>query len=571
MTETTLTSPGLAPGVLPAPRADGGALRPAGGWLLVFRVASALVLLVGGAAIHLRAPSSVQMPSAALFYGSLAGAFILSLVIATWLRARPRAAPGVLGDLQLLTDLVVTTLVVYATGGQDSLLTFLYPLNTLFAAALVSRPAGYGVAATGAATYAVMVALMVVGILPRPDEPGVPFDREAVSVLTATVGANVLVAMLGGQLSEQVRASGERLDRARTDLAALQSLNTAVVTSLPSGLLSVNRAGLVQALNPAALATLGITAPAAEGLSVGRLLPELGAMPWDGRELRYQHPDGRVRQLAVAATPLQGDAAAGGAVVVIQDVTEQRRLEAAVARSERLATVGQFAAGLAHELRNPLGSMIGCVELLQQGASQDGDQARLLSIIHREAERLAGLVHAFLLYARPQPPQPERLDAAALLREVAEDFERDPGCGVCVQVDAPDTLPLRADGAQLRGVLWNLLRNAAEASPQGGTLRLRAEPATLRAAEAVTFTVRDDGPGVPPEDAAKLFEPFFTTRPGGTGLGLAIVHRVVEAHGGLVGLQQAGGPGAVFYVTLPAQPPAPAPEPPGAPAGEGAH
>ncbi|MEW5853605.1 MAG: ATP-binding protein [Myxococcota bacterium] len=533
---------------------------PHGQWLLLFRIASSLVLLVGGAVLHLRAPAALRLPPTLLFYGSLAGAFIFSLVVAGLLRVRSRLDPGILGYLQLLADVAFTTALVYATGGQDSVLTFLYPLNTLYAAALVSRTAGYTVAAVNSGAFAALAAMQVSGLLQRIDEPGGPFDREALSMVTATAGANFLVAMMGGQLSEQLRRSGETLQRTRLDLRALQSLQSAMVQSLPSGLLSVNAAGVVQLINPAAARILGLTEGQALWRPLHEMLPPMSAdrLP-DQRaegEFRYPHPDGSTRQIAFAVSPLpMPDGARTGAVVVLQDVTEQRRLEAAIALQSRLATVGQFAAGLAHELRNPLGSMIGCVELLKQGDSRSGDEQRLLNIVHREAERLARLVQDFLHYARPHPPQLAAVDLDEMLREVTEDFARDPGLNtVSIRTQGQRGLKVQADSGQLRQVLWNLLRNAAQASPAGEVVVVSVERAPLSKdnPHGVRVTVVDKGPGVPPEVERALFEPFFTTKPGGTGLGLAIVHRIMEAHGGMAGLEHAGGPGAAFYVTFPA-------------------
>ncbi len=516
----------------------------------------ALVILTGGAVLNLRGGAHPAAPGT-LFYATLALAFVVSLGFAALLRYGHPAAAGPLGDLQLITDVAVTTLLVYSTGAQDSVLTFLYPLNTLYAAPLVSRPAGYAVAASGAACLAGVVALSVVGVLPRPDEPGMSYEQDAVGVVTATAGANFLVAMLGGQLSDQLRASAQTLRQTRLDLQTQQALNTAMVHSLKSGLLSVDGDGRVQVANPSALVVLGRAMEDVAWRPVEEVLQ--GALPRPGGasvERTYTLPDGTQRVVDVSVEELR-NTPRPGAVVTLEDVTDQRRLEAAMALSQRLASVGQFAAGLAHELRNPLGSMIGCVELLQQStrASQDADGERLLSIIHREAERLAALVQEFLVYARPQPPNLQPVDLLALLLDVAEGCNKDPELGATVRVASNQPLTIQADAAQIRQVLLNLVQNAAHVSPPGEPVVLRVDRDTLGVQAAATITVEDRGPGVVAEVAARLFEPFFTTNPQGTGLGLAIVHRITEAHGGMVGLKRPGGPGAVFTVTLPVAPP----------------
>ena len=540
--------------------------KPNAQWLLLFRVALSVVLLAGGAVIHFRGQGPPRTPSVLLFYGALAGAFVLSLAIAAVLRSRAEVSAGLMGDLQLLTDVVVTTLLVYATGGQDSVLTFLYPLNTLYAAALVSAPAGYATAITGATLFTGMVALQVTGVLGRVDDPGAPMDREAVSVITATAGANFLVAMLAGQLSEQLRRSGETLSRTRQEMGDLRELHSAIVSSMANGVVTTDDRGRVVLVNPAAEAILGAGEARLLGQTLPAVLPQVAELlsGADAAEVAYHHPDGTTRQLTVATSTLQRpDGHLRGGVYILTDVTEDRRMADLVALSRRLATIGQFAAGLAHELRNPLGSMIGCVELLRQGAL-DNEDARLLGIIHREAERLARLVQQFLSFARPQPPQLRRTPLAALLTELAEMANQDSGLAITVAVDADPALAVRADPEQIRQALWNLLRNAAQASPPGSTVALKAEKAPLGPGPGVRITVTDSGPGVTAEAASRLFEPFFTTKAQGTGLGLAIVHRIVEQHGGQVGLLNTASPGAVFYLTLQehdgSMPPAPRPE-----------
>lgn len=511
---------------------------------------SSAVLLVGGGVIHIRTSNLQVNQATGIYYSALGLMFVLSLVIAGLLRSRPPWATSWLADAQVTSDIVVYALLVLATGGQDSVLTFLFPLNTLYSAALVSAAAGYTVAATGSASFALLVALQMTGVLPRLDEPGLPFDRDPITVVTATAGANLLVAMLAGQLSDQLRRSAETLQRTRVDLGELRTLHAAMVTSVASGLVSTNPEGVVQLLNPAAEKILGQDSNHCVGQPVTHLLHGAsGAFEGSWMEA-YHSPAGSVRHLAVTASALKDTKGnLRGTVFTFTDVTEQRMMEEAVAQSRQLATVGQFAAGLAHELRNPLGSMLGCVELLQS-TSKEADNVRLLGIIHREAERLATLVTDFLSYARPSPSHLARVHLAPLLQEMAEDVARDSQLAAHVTVTCSSNLYVRADSSQLRQVMWNLLRNAAQAGPPGSPVEVLASRTFLGKRPAITLQVRDHGEGLPPQARQRLFEPFFTTRPKGTGLGLAMVHRIVEQHQGQVGVTDVLGPGACFYVTL---------------------
>jgi two-component system sensor histidine kinase PilS (NtrC family) len=230
-------------------------------------------------------------------------------------------------------------------------------------------------------------------------------------------------------------------------------------------------------------------------------------------------------------------------------------MEERVARSERLADLGQVAAGLAHELRNPLASMMGSVELLR-GAPLGSEDRRLLDIVLREGGRLAQLVSDFLAFARPAPPRRSLFDLGGLAAEALEAFEHDPAAAGVELRRALQATPATGDPDQLRQVLWNLLLNAAQALPAAsapgrprGWIEVSCAPLPGGGAG---LSVQDDGPGVAPGDQERIFTPFFTTKPAGTGLGLATVHRIVDAHGGALTLDSRPGQGARFSVQLPA-------------------
>jgi two-component system sensor histidine kinase PilS (NtrC family) len=260
-------------------------------------------------------------------------------------------------------------------------------------------------------------------------------------------------------------------------------------------------------------------------------------------------------RLGYSTFPLLGrDGAELGRAVIFQDLTELRAMEERVARSERLADLGRVSAGLAHELRNPLASMMGAVELLRDTAALGEDDRRLLSIVLREGGRLAQLVADFLAFARPAPLRRQAVDLATLVGETLDAFAHDPAAsGVALERTLQPT-PSRGDPDQLRQVLWNLLLNAAQALPRvdgaaRGQVRVACAPVPGGGAE---LSVEDDGCGIAAADRERIFTPFFTTRPSGTGLGLATVHRIVDAHGGAITVDAPGPRGARFRVWLPA-------------------
>jgi two-component system sensor histidine kinase PilS (NtrC family) len=238
-----------------------------------------------------------------------------------------------------------------------------------------------------------------------------------------------------------------------------------------------------------------------------------------------------------------------GRVVNFQDLTELRRLEQHARRAERLATVGHLAAGIAHEIRNPLASISGSIELLRRSPQASDDDRTLMAIVHREIQRLNALIGDVLDYANPKPKQTVDFDLGVLVEEVLQVARADAAFAE-VELSGASDSPLRihADPAKLRQVVWNLVRNAADAAVAGGR-HVRVEARTI--AEGARIVVADDGPGIAPEQLARMFEPFFTTKARGTGLGLATSHTVVAEHGGRIDVETDAGKGTRMVVTLP--------------------
>jgi two-component system sensor histidine kinase HydH len=229
-------------------------------------------------------------------------------------------------------------------------------------------------------------------------------------------------------------------------------------------------------------------------------------------------------------------------------------LQAATARAheaERLAVLGRIAAGLAHEIRNPLGSITGSIEMLRESPELSEEDKRLCDIIRREARRLNDLVGDMVDLSKPRAPRPEAIDVAALAREVvALSSNAARGSDVEVRYEGPEGEALaRCDGAQIRQVLWNLVRNAMQASSAQSTVTVRvtSEP------KVITLAVDDQGAGVPEEVGRQIFEDYFTMRTHGAGIGLAVVRRIMEAHapmGARIAVERAVHGGASFRVTL---------------------
>lgn len=539
-------------------------------WLTALRLVFGTALLGATTHLSLRPGSSLDGPAQALLYTIITFLYAASLGYLALLRKRVQLRS--LAYAQVAGDLLAATFLVYVTGGADSLFTLLYPLAILNGSIVLQRQGAIAGAAGALALFVGLTLALDQGWVP----PAAPYLQQnpmratrLTLVLLANGGAFIVVALLAVFLTEQLRRTGEKLSEKEVDYAALAELHGSIVRSLSAGIITTDAEGKVTFINPAGEEITRLRMSQLRLRPLAENLPELAdavdaALRSSHRrgELEVRDADGIVRCLGFVVSPLNLLADGGGeagSVVVIEDRTALRNMEEAVRRRDRLAAVGQLAAGLAHELRNPLASMSGAAELLSRADGLTGSERRLMEILVRESERLNRLVTDFLAFARPAPVMRDATDIAALTDETLKVFCLAPFASrLEVLRTGAGRLLVYADSSQVRQVLWNLLQNAAEAMEGDGRIEVDvswSEEGWCR------LRVADTGPGLDPEHLGRLFEPFITSKPNGTGLGLAFVHRIVEAHGGRVEVDSAPGRGAVFDVMLPVGEPSLQPEP----------
>jgi len=504
-------------------------------------------------------------------YGTVAFAFVATALYGVALpRVRQRTR---FAAVNVATDIGIVSALVHFSGSADTVFAFLYLVIAVYGAMLFSRRGALAVAGLGSLAFGAVLALSRLwGAVPGSAAalPG-PMLVGAWAIHSL---AGYAAAALAGQLSSELRRTGEALRQRTHDLDRLWRLHRHTLDSLMSGLLTTDPDGRITSFNPEAERITGLRAAEALGRDVDLVLPEVrsqalahaGAGDASRSRLRmpYRNPRGRELHLGVGAYVLRDDTSQpSGHVVIFQDVSEVVAMERELRRSERLAAVGRLSASMAHEIRNPLAAISGSIQILrsERGRAPTGEEARrLMDIVLRETERLNRLLTEFLEYARPGPLRLISLPVEEVVAEVLAIFDaaRPPGVEVVVEVEP--ALCLHADPGGIRQVLWNLLLNAAQAMPEGGTIAVCARPAPQEGFAAgrnaeegghwVELGVRDAGVGIPPSALEHIFDPFFTTKPGGTGLGLATVHRIVEEHGGSIRVQSAEGKGTSFQVRL---------------------
>ena len=373
-----------------------------------------------------------------------------------------------------------------------------------------------------------------------------------------------VVGLLASRLAERQAHSDVQLTEAKHALAGLRALHERIVESIRSGLVTTDLNGLIYTFNAAAEEITGYTAEALRGQHVSILFDTLNrkveeslrAAEEGATSPRYEADcltaDGLRLRLGYSIFPLFGETGAHtGLVITFQDLTQVRALEETSRRQDRLAAVGRVAAGIAHEIRNPLAAMRGSIQVLNSEMNGDPGQAELMEIVLRESDRLNHILADFLTYARPRPVALADTDLREPLRETFTLLRHSPETRDehTIEEDFP-AHPIRAqaDAAGLRQVFWNLSRNALFAMPEGGTLRVKLRP-TGYGRVRITFT--DTGRGMSPEQVERLFEPFSFSTTGGTGLGLSIVYQIIRDHGGTINVRSREGHGTTIVVELP--------------------
>jgi len=347
----------------------------------------------------------------------------------------------------------------------------------------------------------------------------------------------------------------------RASLTRVKALSDSLVAHMPVGLVAVDPDGRVAVFNDTAERLFGRPSAEALGRPAAEILPPacleiLGDLdrerPIVEREFACTVREGRTVPLEVIAAVLKDDEGAPiGRIALIRDLSELQRLRDEVERSRRLAAVGSLAAGVAHEIRNPLSSLKGFATYFRQRYGGVPDDVKMADIMIQEVDRLNRVITELLEFSRPVELKRKATDAAGLVRQAADTIERqarEKGIAVRMEI-APDLPPVLVDPDRMTQVFLNLFLNALAAMERGGVLSVGL---ALQDGRTLRITVGDTGTGIRKEDLGRVFDPYFTTKPSGTGLGLAIVHRIIESHGGEIRLESEPGRGTVFTILLPA-------------------
>lgn len=543
--------------------------------LTLIRVGIATALLVPVLYAQAQVGSQLDLNTGYAVIGLL---YASAVLFATLLRLRP--AWSWLVATQLTVDVFLATALVYVFGGVRSPFVVLYLVIAFGAGLMTARQTALGIGVLTGVAYGLMGHMAAAGWLPswqldvvtRGGEVGPP---ELYLRLFSILLSSALVAALSAGARERLyRMTGE-LRRERAALEALQQLNHQLLAGMSSGLLATDGAGTVIACNRAAERITGLPQAQIIGASAFALMGLEAMSPADIDErLRHRQiarlerslrtPAGETRVVGMSITKVQESLPTdpsgawavrsegpivGGYIVMFQDLTDLKRMERMFWMRERMAVLGEMAGSLAHEIRNPLASISGSLQVLRGRAvaGQDPQAERLMHIVTRESERLSRIIEDFLEYARPTKLEAAEHDLVALATDTVELLRNSPELRPDHTLEVvAETPAVRAfvDPARVRQVFWNLARNAIQAMPEGGGLCIGLRQ-TDEGAEVV---FEDRGSGMSREQVDRLFRPFASGSAGGTGLGLAVVYRILEMHGARAEVESEPGKGTRFVL-----------------------
>jgi PAS domain S-box-containing protein len=526
------------------------ARRIGGPRVLALPLLRTLALLVAVAWVAL-APADQRSPALVL---TVVGFLAYSALVEAALWSRP-AATLRLNFWVLLVDQILALTLIHLTGGARSALYLALPLIAALQSYYYGIQRGVAVAVVSAAAYLAVI---------WPTIQGVDVPNAAIRVVVL-LGAAISVGILA-DLELRERAHVLSLTAAARDR---ERYIRSVMESLREGLIALDRDGRIVAWNRAMEQWCGVPGDELVGRTLFDVNPnfkneavaeplrqllrgDIDEFKLDGvahETLRGEHVAWNIR-----GGLIRHGAQAAGAVLLIEDITARVGLERAARQSEKLAALGTLAAGLAHELNNPIGIISSRAELMlleADSAPLSPDVAEDLRVIHRHAQRVARIAQGLLSFSRNSPGERGRIDLNRVVDEtlllVEKMIVKD---GITLRrALTPSLPPIWGDANALQQVVMNLVTNARDAVKGGGEISVETS-AAVEPAGGVQLVVRDSGPGIPPEILPKIFDPFFTTKAEGTGLGLSISYGIVREHQGTVDVQSTPGKGTTFVLTF---------------------
>lgn len=476
---------------------------------------------------------------------------------------------------QGIADVVAITAMVYGTGGIHSLYSVFYPLVIIYTVTFLGRRAGLLIATAAALFYGFFAVLEYYALI-RPVLL-MPFDfyRLDAGYVIARVLTHIIsfyfTAFLSIFVVEQEKKTRVLLTEKQDAFARLDILHKSIIESLNAGIMTINPEGRIKSFNRAAFEITGYTLSEVENQKLSDIFPDFFDFLQKKKQSERNFPvltrfegvfhtnRGKKLNLGASVSTLRDpQGSIIGDIVIFEDVAEIIKMRDSLEKSRRLIFTGEIAANLAHEIRNPLASIGGSIQLLRKDTPHGHVNQKLFDIIMRGKEQLESFLKDFLLLARPAPGICEDVELRKTIVDVIDSLRLVPDWRQPLQLnlnlpEAPVTI--HVNKTEIRQVIWNIILNALQAMPAGGNLTVELALFRNNEIDSVQIKVSDDGCGIDNGNLRRIFEPFYTTREVGTGLGLAVVNRIIQNWQGTIDMESESGKGTTFTVTLPLRAP----------------
>src|SRR3990170_2865873 len=503
------------------------------------------------------------------FYSLIATTYFFTLIYAILYKL---VSHRVSAYIQIFCDIILVTALVSATEGVESPFVFLYLLSIVPASIILYRRGALLAAAAAGIFYGLVVNAQYYYLFPFISDTTPP-GKTLFYVLSLHIAAFFAVAYLSSSAVETLRRMKEELRAKDSNIEELQAFNVNVAQCMSTGLLTTDELGRITAFNRAAEEITGLKWDDVRGKGFLDILPvkEIEDILCSVKQIlpiyRFESEVNRRDESRIilgmnVSHLLDEGGRSHGLIVIFQDLTKVKEMEKEVKKREKMAMIGEVAAGMAHEIRNPLASLSGSMQILKEELSLQGDNAYLMEIALREMDRLNTTITEFLTYARPNPPQKKLMDLNDLLIDTINLLKNSDvyrNADIHAQTEfKEEKLLLSIDPHQISQVFWNLSMNAVQAMPDGGVLTISSRISGVKSGNEVSksrewaeIIFKDTGQGINEGILEKIFVPFFTTKEAGSGLGLSIVHRIIEEHDGRIYVKSKPGKGAQFTIYLP--------------------
>jgi len=538
-------------------------------WLMLTKVVIISFLLGLTAFVEIKGMGAQQTMSAPILFKTILLAYGLSILFISLIKYIRNITLNIY--IQSVCDIALITATVYATGGIHSIYSIFYPLVVIYSVLFLGRRGGLIVASAAGIFYGLLANFEFYRVIFPVLYPSLPvYYLSSGDVLTRVVThilSFYLVAFLASFVVEQERKVRTLLVEKQSAFDQLDLLHRSIIESVDTGILTVDLKGKIKSFNRAAAEITGYAFRDVENHPFSEIFPD--GPPIDGStdatrsismakthfEIPFTTGGEKKLVLGGSVSPLRDSQdSVIGDIFFIKDLTEINEMRKSLEKSRQLALIGEIAANLAHEIRNPLASIGGSIQMLKGGMAQDKTNAKLMQIILRGKDQLESFLRDFLLMARPAQGAREAIDIRETIMESIESLRTIADWHELHEVVmsvTDDPLNIQANKTEIRQILWNLILNAIQSMPDGGILKVEARPAQVEKRDGVQISIGDTGCGIDEEQLSKIFDPFYTTRDAGTGLGLAVVKRILEGYGGNIHTQSEPGKGSTFTVWLP--------------------